>query len=63
MQGIQYVMDDKGNKVAVQIDLKKLGDLWEDFFDNLLASERTDEPRESLEIVRRKLKKLGKLRD
>ena len=31
MQGIQFVTDDKGQKVAVQINLKKFGELWEDF--------------------------------
>ena len=37
MAGIKFVTDEKGQKVAVQIDLKKLGDLWEDFYDNLIA--------------------------
>ena len=31
MTGIQFVTDDKGRKVAVQIDLKKYGALLEDF--------------------------------
>ena len=35
MTGIQYVMNDHGEKTAVLIDLKKHGDLWEDFFDCL----------------------------
>ena len=35
MNGIQYVVDEKGRKVAVQIDLKKYGALWEDFWDGL----------------------------
>ena len=61
MQGIQYVTDEKGQKVAVQINLKKFGDLWEDFFDNLLSKQRSDEPRESIDSVRNRLKKLGKL--
>ena len=36
MQGIQFVTNEKGQKVAVQINLKKFGELWEDFYDNLL---------------------------
>ena len=62
MQGIQYVTDDKGQKIAVQINLKKFGEIWEDFFDNLLSRQRADEPRESLASVKERLKKQGKLR-
>ena len=62
MQGIQYVTDDKGQKIAVQINLKKFGEIWEDFFDNLLSRQRADEPRESIDSVKERLKKQGKLR-
>lgn len=31
MTGIQFVTDEKGRKVAVQIDLKKYGSILEDF--------------------------------
>lgn len=51
MEGIQFVIDDKGEKTAVLIDLKKYGELWEDFYDSLIARSRADEPRESLESV------------
>ena len=61
MQGIQYVMDDKGDKTAVLIDLKQHGALWEDFYDCLIAQERMDEPRESLDEVTALLQKQGKL--
>ncbi len=63
MKGIQFVTDDKGQKTAVLIDLKKYGDLWEDFYDSLIAAQRADEPRESLEFVRRRLQQQGKLDD
>ncbi len=36
MNGIQFVTD-KGRKVAVQIDLKKHGAIWEDFWDGLIS--------------------------
>ncbi|MBF0563976.1 MAG: hypothetical protein HQK89_01905 [Nitrospirae bacterium] len=62
MKGIQYIMDDKGDRTAVVIDLKKYGDIWEDFYDGIIASERKDEPRESLETVKEKLIQKGKLR-
>jgi hypothetical protein len=61
MQGIQYVTDDKGQKVAVQINLKKFGELWEDFFDSLVAQQRAEEPREQIAAVRERLKKQGRL--
>ena len=56
MTGIQFLTDDKGRKVAVQIDLRKYGALWEDFYDVLLVQSRAREPRESLESVQRRLK-------
>ena len=61
MKGIQYVMDEKGEKTAVLIDLKEHGVLWEDFYDCLIAQERMDEPRESLTEVKALLQKQGKI--
>jgi len=63
MEGIQFVVDDKGEKTAVLIDLKKHGELWEDFYDSLIARARADEPRESLESVKERLRQQGKLDD
>jgi hypothetical protein len=61
MQGIQFVTDEKGQKVAVQINLKKFGELWEDFYDSLLFHKRVLESRESITSVKERLKKQGKL--
>lgn len=61
MEGIQFVIDDKGEKIAVLIDLKKHSELWEDFYDSLIARLRADEPRESLESVKERLRQQGKL--
>ena len=33
MMGIQYIVDTKGRKIAVQIDLRKHKALWEDLQD------------------------------
>ena len=38
MEGIQFLIDEKGNKKAVLIDLDKHGDLWEDFYYRLVLS-------------------------
>ena len=40
MTGIQYVTDEKGRKVAAQIDLAKHRDLWEDIQDVLVSLSR-----------------------
>ncbi len=61
MEGIQYVTNDKGQRVAVMIDLKKYGELWEDFYDGLTARMRAKEPRETLASVKKRLRRQGKL--
>lgn len=55
MRGVQYVVDDRGARRAVVIDLKKQGELWEDFYDRAIAESRRHEPRESLETVKARL--------
>ncbi len=55
MQGVQFLIDDEGERKAILIDLSVHGELWEDFYDLALAEARKDEPRESLEEVRRKI--------
>jgi len=54
------VSDERGQKVAVLIDLQKHGKLWEDFYDSLIALQREKEPRETLDSVRRRLVKQGR---
>jgi hypothetical protein len=61
MNDIQYIVDDKGTKRAVIIDLDKYRDLWEDFYDSLIARSRANEPRESLNTVKKHLSRAGKL--
>ncbi len=55
VKGVQFVVDNSGRKTAVQIDLKKQGRLWEDFYDRALAKQRASEPRESLERVKKRV--------
>lgn len=62
MRGVQFLVDDNGQKTAVLIDLKKNAQLWEDFYDVALAKSRAKEPRESLESVRRRLRLRSKRR-
>ena len=63
LQGIQFVTNSAGEKTAVMLDLKIYGEIWEDIYDVLLAKERENEPRESLEDVKELLKADGKLDD
>lgn len=62
MRGIDFVTNKQGQKTAVLIDLKRHGQLWEDFYDSIVAQNRATEPRESLDTVKARLRRLGKLR-
>ena len=44
MKGVQFVVDDKGKKKAVIIDLDEWGELWEDIYDILISEQRGGEP-------------------
>jgi hypothetical protein len=55
MRGIDFVVDEAGERKAVLIDLAEYGELWEDFYDAVLAKQREREPRETLAEVKEKL--------
>jgi hypothetical protein len=61
LKGVQFLVDEKGARKAVLIDLDQYGELWEDFYDSLVAHQREREPRESLESVKTRLRRKGKL--
>jgi hypothetical protein len=63
MSGVQFVTDEKGRKVAVQIDLKKYGTRLEDFWDGLISESRRKEKGIPLERIKADLMKRGRLRD
>jgi hypothetical protein len=56
MSGIDFVTDERGQKKAVLIDLKKHGRLWQDVYDAFLAESRKKGPFESHESVGKRLK-------
>ena len=62
MTGIQFVTDEKGRRVAVQIDLKKHKALWEDIEDVLVSRSRRHEKGIPLDEVKAALIQRGKLR-
>ena len=52
MKGIQFVVDDAGKKKAVLIDLAEWGEVWEDFYDVLVARSRENEPAVDWEVLK-----------
>lgn len=61
MRGIQFVTDEKGRKVAVQIDLRKYGAVLEDFWDGLISESRCDQKGIPFAKVKADLVKRGRL--
>jgi hypothetical protein len=61
MTGIQFVTDEEGRRVAVQIDLREHADLWEEIEDVLVSQSRRKEQDIPLEEVEAKLILRGKL--
>jgi hypothetical protein len=62
MTGIRFVIDEKGRKVAVQIDLKKYGAIWEEIWDGIISESRRKEKGIPLEKLKADLVKRGRLR-
>jgi hypothetical protein len=63
MTGIQFVTDEKGKRVAVQIDLAIHGELWEDLQDVLDSRERDSEQSVPFGEFKAQLVKTGKLNE
>jgi hypothetical protein len=61
MTGIQFVTDEKGRKLAVQIDLKRHKALWDDIEDVLVSQSRRQEKRIPLAKVKASLTKRKRL--
>ena len=61
MNGVQFVTDEKGRKVAVQLDLKKHRELWEDIEEVLVSRSRRHGKRIPLAKVKAGLVQSGKL--
>lgn len=57
IKGVNFVVNDDGEKQAVIIDLRKNRQLWEDFYDTAIVEARRNEPRETLAEVKQKLLK------
>ena len=63
LSGINYVTDDQGRTLAVQIDLRKHHALWEDIQDVLVSQSRRKEKSVSLDTVKASLVRDKRQRD
>jgi hypothetical protein len=57
MDGVQFVVNDKGENTAVLLDLSIWGELWEDIYDAIVVEERQNEERIPLEEVHARLER------
>jgi hypothetical protein len=55
MKGINFVINEQGEKKAVLIDLDEWGELWEDFSDILVSRNREDEAEVSWDELKTEL--------
>jgi hypothetical protein len=51
--GIAFLVDSRGRRKSVLIDLEQHGSLWEDLYDAYISQQRRAKPRESLATVKR----------
>ena len=58
--GIAFLVDSRGRRKSVLIDLEQHGSLWDDLYDAYVAQQRRTEPRESLATVKRLLQSHGR---
>lgn len=56
MKGINFLFSEEGEKKAVQIDLEILGELWEDFYDSIVAKERENDELISFDYLKQEIK-------
>ncbi|HEY9771922.1 MAG TPA: hypothetical protein V6C71_26055 [Coleofasciculaceae cyanobacterium] len=55
MEGVQFLVNEEGEKTAVLIDLNEWGDLWEDFYDIMISRSRQDEAEVSWDELKAEL--------
>lgn len=55
LSGIDFVVDEKGKRKAVIIDLSIHGELWEDIYDTMVIEARKGDPSSPIEEVKRRV--------
>lgn len=53
--GFRFLVNEKGDKTAVLIDLNKHRRLWEDFYDLMMIEARRNDPRLDWETSKKQL--------
>ncbi|MCL4706319.1 hypothetical protein KJ068_14210 [bacterium] len=53
--GFRFLIDEKGDKTAVLIDLNKHRRLWEDFYDLMMIEARRNDPRMDWKTAKKQL--------
>jgi hypothetical protein len=64
MKGVTILKNEKNNRRILQVDIKEIAKNpaeFEDLIDILVAEARKDEPKKTLQEVKKSLKKKGKL--
>ncbi len=62
MKGIQFLVDETGARQSVLIDLAEWGELWEDFYDVLIAQAREDEEEVSWQELKEEIGAVNEFR-
>ena len=62
MKGIDFVVNDAGERKAVLIDLTEHGDLWNDFYEALQAKQKRSEAARKANATRGKEQRSGAAR-
>lgn len=55
MKGIEYLIDEKGERKSIVIDLKEWGELVEDLLDAMAAKQRVEEESIPYRMVRKEI--------
>ena len=55
LKGVQYLVDESGQRTAVVLSLEEWGELWEDIHDVLVSESRKNEPTVSWEELKAEL--------
>jgi len=55
VEGVSFVTNQRGRRIAVQLDLEKHGELWEEIYLSLLAEKRLKEPSVSYSSARKRI--------
>ena len=61
MKGVNYLIDEKGTKTAVVINLNEYGRIWENFHDIMISNMREKEDKISWKSLKAEMKEQGEL--